>query len=131
MPVALIEVKKKYTPEQGIAIMNAVYSAITHAFKVPHDIQNLRLVVHEPYRIINPPHLEKPELYTLISIDCFSGRSLEAKRNLYRMIVDNLEALGIPRQGVKIILHEIPKENWGVLGGQAACDVELDYQVEV
>jgi hypothetical protein len=29
------------------------------------------------------------------------------------------------------MLREIPKENWGIRGGQAACDVELGFKVEV
>ena len=59
------------------------------------------------------------------------GRSLDAKRNLYRAIVNNLEGLGIPKDHVKILLREIPKENWGIRGGQAGSDVELGFKVEV
>lgn len=29
------------------------------------------------------------------------------------------------------LLREIPKENWGIRGGQAGCDVELDFKIEV
>jgi phenylpyruvate tautomerase PptA (4-oxalocrotonate tautomerase family) len=43
----------------------------------------------------------------------------------------NLEALGIPRDHVKIVLREIPRENWGIRGGQAGCDVELGFKVDV
>ena len=68
-----------------------------------------------------------PEAYTHISIDAFQGRSVEAKRNLYKAIVDNLEPLGIPKDHVKILLREIPQENWGIRGGQAACDVDLGF----
>ena len=66
-----------------------------------------------------------------ISIDCFAGRSLEAKRNLYRSIVRNLEIFGIPNNHVKILLREIQRENWGIRGGQAGCDVDLGFKVEV
>ncbi len=66
-------------------------------------------------------------LYTHISIDCFAGRFLEAKRNLYRTIVRNLEVIGIPKDHINILLREITQENWGIRGGQAGCDVELGY----
>jgi phenylpyruvate tautomerase PptA (4-oxalocrotonate tautomerase family) len=131
MPSVLIEVRRQYTPEQEAALMEAVHSALRESFKImPHD-KNVRLVVHEPHRFACPPDREKPEFYTHISIDAFAGRSLDAKRNLYKAIVNNLESFGIPRNHTKILLREITKENWGIRGGQAGCDVELGFKVEV
>lgn len=131
MPSVLIEVRRKYNPAQEVAIMEAVHTALCEAFKIlPHD-KNVRFIVHEPHRFGYPPDREKPDRYTHISIDAFAGRSLEAKRNLYKAIVTNLEPLGIPKDHVKIMLREIPKENWGIRGGQAGCDVDLGYKVEV
>lgn len=72
-----------------------------------------------------------PESYVHISIDAFIGRSLDAKRTLYKTIVDNPEPFGIPRVHVKILIREIPKENWGIKGGQASCDVDLGFKIEV
>jgi hypothetical protein len=88
-------------------------------------------MVHEPHRFACPPGKALPLMYTHISIDAFAGRSLAAKRELYRAIVQNLEPLGIPRDHVKIMLREIPRENWGIRGGQAGCDVDLGFLVEV
>ena len=84
-----------------------------------------------PHRFECSPKLQQPERFIQISIDCFAGRSLHAKRNLYQAIVANLRELGIPNDHVLTVLHEIPRENWGVKGGQAACDVELGFTVEV
>lgn len=131
MPSALIEVRKQYTQEQEIALMEAVHAALRAAFKILPGDKNVRLVVHAPHRFACPPDREKPESYTHISIDAFAGRSLDAKRNLYKAIVDKLEPFGIPRNHVKIMLREIPKENWGIRGGQAGCDVELGFKLEV
>ena len=131
MPSVLIEVRKRYRQEEEIALMEAVHAALREAFRIlPHD-KNIRLVVHEPHRFACPPDREKPEFYTHISIDAFAGRSLDAKRNLYMSIVKNLEPFGIPKNHVKILLREIPKENWDIRGGQAGCDVELGFKVEV
>lgn len=131
MPSVLIEVRRRYTTEQEVALMDAVHAALREAFKILSDDRNIRLVVHEPHRFACPPNREKPEAYTHISIDAFAGRSLDAKRNLYTAIVNNLEPLGIPKSHVKILLREIAKENWGIRGGQAGCDVELGFKVEV
>jgi phenylpyruvate tautomerase PptA (4-oxalocrotonate tautomerase family) len=131
VPSVLIEVRQQYTAEQEVALIEAVHAALREAFKILPGDKNVRLIVHEPHRFACPPAREKPEFYTHISIDAFVGRSLDAKRNLYRAIVNNLEALGIPKDHVKILLREIPKENWGIRGGQAGSDVELGFKVEV
>jgi phenylpyruvate tautomerase PptA (4-oxalocrotonate tautomerase family) len=91
----------------------------------------VRLQVHEPHRFAHPPTLTQPEYATLVSVDCFAGRSLEAKRRLYAEIVGRLERLGIPRDHVSITLRENDAENWGIRGGQAACDVNLGFNVNV
>jgi len=131
MPSVLIEVRRQYTPEQEVALMEAVHAALRDAFKILPRDRNVRLVVHEPHRFACPPERQKPEAYTHISIDAFAGRSLDAKRNLYRAIVTNLEPFGIPKDHVKILLRELPRENWGIRGGQAATDVELGFKVDV
>jgi phenylpyruvate tautomerase PptA (4-oxalocrotonate tautomerase family) len=131
MPSVLIEIRKQYLPQEEVALMEAVHLALQEAFKILPSDKNVRLIVHEPHRFAYPPAQEKPELYTHISIDCFAGRSLEAKRNLYRVIVRNLEVLGIPKDHVKILLREITKENWGIRGGQAGCDIDLGFKIDV
>jgi phenylpyruvate tautomerase PptA (4-oxalocrotonate tautomerase family) len=131
MPSILIEVRRHYTEAQEIALMEAVHAAVREAFAIkPHD-RTVRLLAHPPHRFAAPPTLAQPEYYTHVTIDAFPGRSLEAKRNLYRGIVANLEGLGIPRDHVMIVLHEPPKENWGIRGGQAGCDVDLGFKVDV
>jgi phenylpyruvate tautomerase PptA (4-oxalocrotonate tautomerase family) len=131
MPGVLIEVRKTRPPEQEIALMEAVHAALVSAFRILPTDRDVRLLVHAPHRFACPPHLAQPELFTLVSIDAFGGRSLDAKRALYRTIVENVGALGIPRDHVKILLRELPRENWGVRGGQAACDVELGFKIDV
>lgn len=111
--------------------MEAVHAAVVAAFRIPERDRSVRLLVHEPHRFDVPPQLTQPEYATVVSIDAFSGRSLDAKRNLYRTIVDNLEACGIPRDHVKVVVRDVPRENWGIRGGQAACDLEIGFTIEV
>lgn len=131
MPSVLIEVRKEYQPEQEIALIDLVHAALQEAFKILPGDKNVRLLVHKEHHFACPPDRERPELYTHISIDCFAGRSLDAKRNLYRSIVEKLEQFGIPKDHIKILLREITPENWGIRGGQAGCDVELGFKVDV
>jgi 5-carboxymethyl-2-hydroxymuconate isomerase len=131
MPSVLIEVRQQYDANTETGIMEAVHKALRDAFKIIPTDRNVRLLVHEPHRFECPPGREKPECYTHISIDCFAGRSLDAKRNLYKAIVANLSEFDIPANHVKIMLREITPENWGIRGGQAGCDVELGFEVKV
>lgn len=131
MPSLLIEVRRAYTPDQEVAIMTAVHGALSAAFQLLPNDRSVRLIAHEPHRFACPPDRTQPELFTLISIDAFAGRTLDTKRALYRGIVEALEPLGIPRDHVKILLRELPRENWGIRGGLAGCDVDLGYKIEV
>lgn len=89
----------------------------------------IRLFVHAPHRFVGPP--DKGEFYTLVSIDCFVGRSLATKRALYRAITQNLARCGIPPDHLKVLLREAPRENWAIRGGVPASDVALEYEVNI
>ena len=123
MPSVVIEVKKQYSREKEVILIESVYLALVEAFNIVSSERTIRLFVHEPHRYAPDPDLEKPELHTHISIDTFAGRSTDSKRKLYRKLVNNLEEFGIPKNHVEILIREIPRENWGVRGGQAGCDI--------
>ncbi len=131
MPSTTIEIRRKYTVEQEVQIIEAVQAALVEGFKIPEGDRCVRLVVHEPHRFIALSRLSQPDLYTVITISAFLGRSLEAKRNLYQGIVNRLAALGIPPDHTKILLNEIPRENWGLQGGKPASEIELNFKIEV
>lgn len=131
MPHALVEVRQARPVAEEAAVIDAVRGALVAAFRIPTVDRHVRLVVHEPHRMAAPPGLAHPELLTMVTIDCFVGRSVEAKRRLYREIVDRLAVLGVPPDHVSIHVRESAAENWGIRGGQAACDVELGFDVHV
>lgn len=131
MPSVVIETCRSRTSDQEQAMMNAVHTALVAAFKIPSHDRDIRLIAHEPHRFLCPPNKEAPDLFTVVNVDAFSGRSQDAKRALFRSIVGNLELLGIPKSHIKIVIREIPVGNWGIRGGQAACDVDLGFKIEV
>ena len=128
MPAAAIEICRSYSRDEESAIIAAVQSALVEALQVPVWTTALRLFVHEPHRFIKPP--DKSDRYTLVSIDCFIGRSAETKRALYQAIVCKLGACGIPADHLKVLLREAPRENWGIRGGLLASEVSLEYSVD-
>lgn len=131
MPCTTIDVCTQYSEQQERALIDAVHLALVEAFKIPPHDKNIRLVVHAPHRFACPPTIQRPKAYTHVTIDAFAGRTLDAKRALYRAIVDNLSQLGIPADHILILLRESPQENWGIRGGQAACDVDLGFKLDV
>ena len=137
MPIVTIEVTNSFNQNEEIALMQAVYSALKEAFQLSDDAINIRLFAHDRHRFSIPPTKNKsetyahPELYTVISIDCFTGRSIDTKRRLYHLIAENLKFCGIPKDHIKIVLRESNLENWGILGAQAGCDVDVGYEIEI
>ena len=131
MPSTIIEVRRRYQPSQEVAIIDAVHDALVAAFRIPDGDKHVRLVVHEPHRFAVAPGLATPESYTLVGIDCFAGRSVQATRSLYREITGRLSALGIPPDHVTVLIRESALENWGIRGGRAACDIDLGFDVTV
>jgi phenylpyruvate tautomerase PptA (4-oxalocrotonate tautomerase family) len=129
MPLTCIEVRKPRPPEQVQALIEAVYQAQIEALQLPASDRQLRYVEHRPEHFHVAPG--KTENYTLVRIELFSGRSLEAKRRLYRLIVEKLGRLGVAAADVFIVLHEIPLDNWGIRGGTPASEVSLGFDVNV
>ena len=129
MPNVTIEVRRKYTAAEEEKIISAVNAALMEGLKTPEWDKTIRLISHDPHRFAAPPG--RGDRYTLIDIDLFSGRSLEAKRALYQALVRNLEKLGIPRDHVKVLLRESGAENWGIRGGVPASEVDLGFKIDV
>ncbi len=129
MPNVSIEVLKRYPRAEEERIIAAVHGALMDALKTPEWDQTIRLLVHEPHRFAVPPG--KDERYTLVTIDLFTGRSLDAKKRLYRAIVANLGACGIPADHVKVLLRESAPENWGIRGGVPASEVDLGFRIDI
>ena len=129
MPLARIEVRKSRPAEEVAAIMEAVYQAQREALKVPEGDRQIRYVEHKPAYVSVPPG--KTENYTLVEITLFPGRSLEAKRNLYKSIVQRFSALGIAPSDIFIVLYEPPLDNWGLRGGIPASEVDLGFNLNV
>ncbi len=131
MPATQIDIRMQYSIEQEQQLIYAVFDALQQSFQLPRYDRNIRLQVHAPHRFQVFDYLTQPERFTHITIDCFAGRTVVTKRKLYQMLVQNLVEFGIPADHIIITLRESPLENWGIRGGQAACDVDLGFQVDV
>jgi len=129
VPLVTIETRRWMSPEQKAEAFAAIHDALVAAFRIPDHDRHQRLIEFAAEDFEIPPG--KGDRYLVVAIDAFAGRSLEAKRALYREIVGRLAPVGIPANDILIVLREVPLENWGVRGGQAACDVDLGFPIRV
>jgi phenylpyruvate tautomerase PptA (4-oxalocrotonate tautomerase family) len=129
MPHAAIHCLLVDAPNDRRALVEAVNRALVHALRVPDDSHPVRLQEYGTDTFLIPESAS--EHFTLVEVTIFSGRSIETKRALYQAVVENLGALGIAAADVRIVLYEVPRENWGLKGGIPASELELGFEVEI
>jgi phenylpyruvate tautomerase PptA (4-oxalocrotonate tautomerase family) len=129
MPLVRIEILSGRSSSEKKRLLQAVHRALVEAFAIPEDDRTQRLVEHDRDNFEIPPG--RSERYTLVEITAFAGRSIPAKRALYKSIVRNLAEVAVPPDDVIIVLHEPPLENWGIRGGSSADQVDLGFRVDV
>lgn len=53
----------------------------------------------------------------IIDISMLEGRPKEKKAELIRNVTDTVvETLGVPAQSVRVIIRDVPADQWGVAG---------------
>ena len=96
-------------------ILRAIQSAMEIGLGVPDWDRDIALNFYEAaHRYV--PIGKDVALYTRIEIILYEGRTVELKHQLYRQMIENFAKLDIPAGEVKIILIEMPRENWGIGG---------------
>lgn len=129
MPLVKVSLLKGKSKEEKEALLNAIHAALIEAFKIRENDRNQRIFEFEPENFEIPEG--KTSNYTLIEIDVFPGRSIEAKRKLYQTIVQNLQRHNIQASDVLIVLNEPQLDNWGVRGGVPASNIDLGFKIDV
>jgi len=56
----------------------------------------------------------------IVHVYMWSGVSKEAKAKIIKGITRVFEGLEIPAHAVEVVIHEVPKENWGIRGEQTS-----------
>lgn len=109
-------------------LIESVQAALVSAFEIPESDRDVVLDLYDASRRISTGHSER---YTRVEIVGIAARSMQAKRALYRTIVENLEGVGVPRAETRIILIEPHADNWGVKGGVPASETDLGFKIDV
>jgi phenylpyruvate tautomerase PptA (4-oxalocrotonate tautomerase family) len=128
MPSTRIETRRGWLGDRRGAFLEAVQRALVAGILIPENDRCVRLHEIDDDAFITGKG--KGPGYAVIEISLFTGRSIEAKRRLYAALVSELASFGLEPHDVKVILHEVPRENWG-LGGLPASEIELGFKVDV
>jgi phenylpyruvate tautomerase PptA (4-oxalocrotonate tautomerase family) len=129
MPIVTIETRRGLAPATKKALLDGAHQALVECFKIPDRDRTQKFIEYAPEDFEIPP--ERGEHYTIVTLTAFAGRSVDAKRALYRTIADRFEAAGLSRTDVFIVLNEVPVENWGLRGGIAGCDIDFGFKIGV
>lgn len=129
MPHAVIHRLRDAEPQDRRAIILAVNDAIIEALKVPEDTHPTRLCEYDRDAFLIPG--ESSERFTLVEITVYPGRTLDTRRALYKAVVGRLDALGVAPTDVRVVLYEVPLENWGLRGGTPASEIDLGFEIAI
>jgi phenylpyruvate tautomerase PptA (4-oxalocrotonate tautomerase family) len=130
MPLVKIEIRKGKTIEYKKALLDGVHDALVQAIKIPDYDRFQRIYELDEANFETPE--TKTEGVTLIEITMFKGRSIEAKKALYKVINENLaQNPGIDGNDITIVIYESSLENWGVRGGKPSSEVDLGFNITV
>ena len=56
----------------------------------------------------------------VVIVEMWEGRTVEQKEKLIKGITKAFEEIGTRAESLNIVLHDVPKTNWGLRGEQAS-----------
>ena len=129
MPTAKIYgLRTEIEPVQD-AMSDAIHDCVAEALSFPKEkrLQRFILLDEKDFRYGEG----RTRKYTVIEIAFFEGRSTETVKNLINMLYERVPAAtGIPREMIDIIIQEVPKTRWGLMG-RIGDEQDLGYDVSV
>ena len=132
MPLVRISVLKGKSRDYRRKVGHAVHQALVASIGVPEKDRFQLITDHWPDEFLYDPEylgIRRSEDLVIIQATISTGRTLEAKRALYRRIAENLgEAVGLRPEDVWINLVEVAKENWSFGNGLASYAPEPAMQ---
>ena len=123
MPLVRIDIIKGRTAAQRRSVGDAVHRALVEALGVPAADRFQVIREHEANELVydrNYLGIKRGDGIVMIQITMSFGRTLEQKRNLYRLITENLATLDVRPEDVWINLVETARENWSFGLGEAS-----------
>jgi len=127
MPQTKIYENADFIQQNRKVLSTIIHSCVVDALNYPPEKKFQRFFPLQAEDFEYPS--DRTEKYIIIEILMFAGRTVEAKKNLYRLLFERLkEQLGIAPLDIEIILIETPSHNWGIRG-VAGDELNLSYVV--
>lgn len=128
MPSTRIETRRGWLEGRQRSFIEAIQRGLVAGILIPEEDRCVRLNEYDLDTFIVPPHVGPG--YTVVEISLFTGRSIEAKRRLYSELTASVAPFGLAAHDLKVILNEVPRENWG-LRGLPGSEIDLGFKVDV
>jgi phenylpyruvate tautomerase PptA (4-oxalocrotonate tautomerase family) len=109
-------------------LSDVIHSCVMDALQYPADKRAHRFFPLDAEDFFYPAG--RTDRYTIIEFSMFEGRTVEAKKQLIRLLFDRCQTLGITPNDLEITIAETPKHNWG-FRGLPGDEHQLNYKVEV
>jgi Tautomerase enzyme len=119
---------KEYLNPIKIPLSDAVHSCIMDALQYPADKRAHRFFSLDKSDFFYPAG--RSDRYTIMEFSMIEGRSVEAKKQLIRLLFERVQPFGISGQDLEMTIFETPKHNWG-FRGLPGDEHQLNYTIEV
>ena len=128
MPSTRLETRAGWLAGRHAALAATIQQVLVETIKIPEQDRDIRILEY-PEEAFLPPPGRGPQ-YSVLEITLFSGRTLDTKRKLFAALETALAPFGLGDGDLKVILIDVPRENWG-LRGKSAADIELSFKIDV
>ncbi|HJP32149.1 MAG: tautomerase family protein [Candidatus Latescibacteria bacterium] len=106
-----------------------IHDCVVEALQFPRDKRAHRFFHMDAEDMLYPEG--RSNAYTIVGVAMIEGRSVEAKKQLIRLLFERVpEKVGISTTDLEICIQESPAHNWG-FRGQLGDEIQLEYRVDV
>lgn len=120
---------KEYLNPVKARLSDVIHACVVEALSFPPEKRAHRFFPLEAEDFYYPTG--RTSRYTIVEISMFEGRSVEAKKDLIRLLFERAQReLDLTPSDLEVTITETPKHNWG-FRGQPGDEIRLDYKVEV
>jgi hypothetical protein len=129
MPLVKVNRRAGRPVDENRRLLDAVHAALVEAFKIPEHDRHQFLIEHEAAYFEIPA--DRSDLFTVVEITAFPGRSAAAKRALYAALARRFEAGGVSPADLFVVVSDPPLENWSPRDGVSSADVKPPFKLDV
>jgi phenylpyruvate tautomerase PptA (4-oxalocrotonate tautomerase family) len=121
-------IRDKLAPIREL-LSSVIHNCVVEALQFPVNKKAHRFFLMDKDDFFYPAG--RTEAYTIIEISMIAGRSIDAKKNLIKLLFENiLEHVGIAKMDIEICIQESPAHDWG-FRGMHGDEIKLDYKITV